>query len=326
MSFGMMSQQAWCTAIPDLTPKHEFVVHGALAVTALHISTSLDSAAAKDKYQNIAALELNMGLASYMGEIRRISSDNVEALFAFSTAISMWSTFQARNACRSLLAYESVTHAHVEKITSEAVLVICRCLRTLRGIQVILVPGWSKLQGGPLRYVVERESWSTAIPIADAHLAEEEQLKSLEAMWSTPHRAYEDHFDTLRQAWTDLRQSFRIVWSLIDNVPSNHPPLGPSFDWTSVFHFAVQCSLRFVSLLEQQCVEAWILVAHYAILHAEIGNGLWWLDDSAANLVAAAALVIGTSNWDWIAWPAARISIDLESLRPLALDRQKICP
>ncbi|KAJ4991775.1 sterol uptake control protein 2 [Stagonosporopsis vannaccii] len=325
MGFGMMPQQAWCTAIPDLALKHDFVVHGALAIAALHISTSSESADAKERYENIAALELNMGLASYMAEIRSISSDNVEALFTFSTAISLWSTFQARNDCRSLVASGPITHVQAENIASEAVQVICRCLRTLRGVQVILVPGWSKLENGPLRYVVQRESWSNAIPVADAHLAEERQLKNLETMWSNPHRAYEDHFDILRQAWLDLHQSFKIVWSLVDDIPLNYSSRGPSFDWTSVFHFAVQCSLRFVSLLEQQCIEAWVLMAHYAILHAEVGKGLWWLDDSAVNLVAAAALVIGTNNWDWITWPAARVSFDLESLRPLALDRPKIC-
>lgn len=326
MSFGTMPQQAWCTAIPGLALRHDFVVHGALAIAALHVSTTLDSTEAKERYQDIASLELNMGLASYMAEIRKISSDNVEALFAFSTAISLWGTFEARNNCRSLVASGPVTHTQAETIVAETVQVIGRCLRILRGVQVILVPGWSRLQSGPLRSVVQRESWSTVIPVSEAHIADERRLHELETMWSNPHRAYEDHFEILRQAWLDLRQSFRIVWSLVDNIPSNHSSRGPSFDWTSVFHFAVQCSLRFVSLLEQQCIEAWVLMAHYAILHAEVGNGLWWLDDSAANLVATAALVIGTNNWDWIIWPAARVSFDLESLRPLALHRPKICP
>lgn len=325
MGFGTIPQQAWCTAIPNLTLKHDFVAHGVLAIAALHLSATSSSAAAKERYRDMAALELNMGLMRYMAEVRKITSDNVEALFAFSTAISLFNTFQARNECRSIVRSDSGAPTSAQKIISEAVQIVCRALRVLRGAQLILVPGWSKLQDGPLRFVVQRESWSAAIPISNAHLGEERRLRILESMWSNPRRAYEDYFDTLRQAWQSLRESFKIVWSLVDTAPSNHSTFGPSFDWTSVFHFPVQCSLGYVSLLEQQCIEAWVLLAHYAILQAEV-EGLWWLDDSAANLVATAALVIGTNNWEWIAWPAARVGTDLESLRPLALDRAKICP
>ncbi|KAJ8112022.1 hypothetical protein OPT61_g5516 [Boeremia exigua] len=324
MGFGMASQQAWCTAIPDLALKHDFVVHGALAIAALHASTISEAVEAKESYQDMAALELNMGLRRYRDELREISSDNVEALFAFSTAISLYATFQARNECRNLVNSEPLPPAQTSLIVSGAVQIICRTLRTMRGSQVILVPGWRKLQDGPLRSVVQRESWSNAIPVSSAHVAEEKRLMMLETMWSSPCRAYEDCFDTLRQAWQCLLQSFKIVWSLVDSVPATRSSCGPSFDWTSVFHFVFQSSLQFASLLEQQCIEAWVLVAHYGILFTEIGGRVWWLDDSAANLVATAAIVIGSNNWEWITWPAATAGIDLESLRFLALDRPKI--
>ncbi|KAH6644636.1 hypothetical protein C7974DRAFT_25126 [Boeremia exigua] len=326
MSFGLEPQQAWCVAIPDLALKHDFVVHGVLAITALQISTTLESADAKEGYQNLAAMGLNMGLSRYMTEIRKISGDNVEALFAFSTAISLYNTFQARNECRNLVVWRRSTYREKEVIVTEAAHVICRGLRTMRGVQVILVPGWSKLQDGPLRFVVQRETWSEAIPVSIAHRDEEKRLRSLESMWSNPHRNYEDYFDTLRQGWQGLIQSFKIVWSLVDSIPSGQSSNGPSFDWTSVFHFAVQCSLPFTRLLEQLCIEAWVLMAHYGIMHAEVGRGLWWLDDSAANLVVTAAVVIGPNNWEWIAWPLAVVGTDLESLRALALDRPSICP
>ncbi|KAF2624954.1 hypothetical protein BU25DRAFT_129454 [Macroventuria anomochaeta] len=327
MGFGTTPQQAWCTAIPDMALKHDFVIHGVLAIAALHLSTTLDSADAREGYQNMAALELNAGLMRYMNEVRKVTSDNVEALFAFSTAISLFNTFQARNECRSLVGSKHAdpyTPLSAHMTVSEAVQIVCRALRTLRGAQLILVPGWSKLQDGPLRSVVRRESWSAAIPVTNAHLDEEKRLRILESMWSNTHRSYEDHFDTLRQTWQSLCGSFAIVWSLLDTAPSSHSSSGPSFDWTSIFHFSVQCSLAFASLLEQQCIEAWVLVAHYGILHAEV-EGLWWLDGSAANLVATAALVIGTNNWKWIAWPAARVGTDLESLRSMALVRPKVC-
>lgn len=329
MGFGTTPQQAWCTAIPDLVLRHNFVIHGVLAITALHVSTSVESTEAKEGYQNLVALELNAGLTQFMTELQQVTSDNVEALFAFSTAISIFNSFQAKNECQQVAQstqVDSLNPTSAQTIATAAVQAALRGLRTLRGAQVILVPGWGKLQTGPLRVVVERDSWSSAIPISNAHRTEERQLKILESMWSSPRRPYKDYFGTLRQAWQDLCRSFALVWKLIDDAPlSDLNTSGPTFDWTSIFHFPVQCSLAFAALLEEQCVEAWVLVGHYAVQHAEV-EGLWWLDESAASILTTSALVIGTNNWEWIAWPAAKIGFDLENLRPLALDRPKIVP
>lgn len=325
ISHGIESQQAWRTAIPDLTLKHDFVIHGVLAITALHISTTVDSIEAREDYQRLAALEFNVGLRQYMSQVRNITSDNVEALFAFSSTLSVFSTFQARNACRSLM--ESTTRASTpaQINVSEAVQIILNAMKTMRGAQVILVPGWSKIQDGPLRHVVSRESWSTPAPVSSAHSRDYRRLKMLESMWSNPRRAYEDHFEILRHTWQSLCTTFQIVWSLQDNASPSDASCGPSFDWTSLFHFAFQCSLEFANLVEQLSIEAWVLIAHYGCLSAEV-QGLWWFDYSAVNLVTTAALVVGTQNWEWIAWPAASVGIDLESLRLSALDRPKVCP
>lgn len=326
MGFGTTNQQAWCTAIPDLALRHDFVVHGVLAITALHLSMTANSVEGKEGYLNMVAAELNIGLMRYVNELQRVTSENTEALFAFSTAISLYSTCYSRGACQDLL--RSV-HANLDtsplKTVSATVQIFCRAMRTLRGAQVILVPGWSKLQSGRLGYVVQRPSWEAATPVTEAHAEDYRRLRNLELMWSNPNRAYEDHFDILRQAWQGLCGCFTLVWSLIDNAPLNHSASGPSFDWTSIFHFPVQCSLSFVNLLEQHCVEAWVLMAHYAVLHAKVG-GLWWLDGSAANIMGTAALVIGTNNWEWIAWPAAQTGYDLEGLRSSTLDRPKVAP
>lgn len=328
MGFGPNLQQAWCTAIPNVALKHEFVVHGVLALAALHVATSVDSPEMKKSYQNLVALELHAGLKPYMMEVRHVSSENVEALFAFSTIISVFNTYQANTKVQQLVLSRQVDamhHASQETVAAAAVQAALQWLRTLRGAQIILVPGWSTLQSGPLRPVITRETWSAAISISDAHRADERRLKILESMWSSPRRQYQDYFGTLHQAWQELRRSFALVWKLVDEAPSGSHISGPTFDWTAVFHFAVQCSLEFAALLEEQCIEAWILMGHYALLGAEV-KGLWWFDGSAESCLATAALVIGTNNWEWIAYPAAKIGLDLESLRLFALDRPKIVP
>lgn len=174
MGFGTTSQQAWCAAIPDLVLRHPFVIHTVLAITALQVSTCLVSMEAKEGHQNPVALELNARLKQFTTELQQVTNDNVKALFTFSTVISLFNTFPARNACLQDAQSEQVEHldpASAQADTTAAVRAALTGLRSLRGAQMILVPGWGKLQASPLRVVVKHKSWSSAIPVSYAHRA-----------------------------------------------------------------------------------------------------------------------------------------------------------
>jgi hypothetical protein len=137
-------------------------------------------------------------------------------------------------------------------------------------------------------------------------------------MWTSPEKGYEYYFDTLRQVLKNLRESFLLVSRVLREASSEDTSAETSFfDWTSAFHWPIQCPLDFLSLLDQRQMESWVLTAHYAMLLAKV-KGLWWLDGLAANFAVTAALTIGKKNWDWIAWPLEFIGIDMEALRSLA--------
>jgi hypothetical protein len=54
---------------------------------------------------------------------------------------------------------------------------------------------------------------------------------------------------------------------------------------------------EFLVLLEGRNMEAWVLVAHFAILPAKV-EGILWLEGLATNIITATAIVIGKENWD----------------------------
>ena len=141
-------------------------------------------------------------------------------------------------------------------------------------------------------------------------------------MWSCPDRPYEYSFDTLRHALKHLRETFALVGRLVSFAASNGTASLESFDWGSVFTWPINLPLEFLALLEQHRVEAWVLVAHYAILVARITEVLW-LDGFATNLVSTAALVVGQEKWKWITWPAAAVNVDLEEFRDSAKAAQQ---
>jgi len=80
----------WRTYIPEQATKHKFLMHGILALSALHVAYKQPDQGAKyitlcDKHQNTA-------LESYRGSLTStIDASTADALFAFASMISVTS-------------------------------------------------------------------------------------------------------------------------------------------------------------------------------------------------------------------------------------------
>jgi hypothetical protein len=320
-AFGTEAQTAWCRAVPQLAYHHDFVLHGIMSLAALHLSRLANSREEREHYQSKAAVELSTGLSHYKVEIQKVTAENAEALFAFSTVITGHYLLNARIECENLL--ESMyaigrNSGLAQKIVHDLAQTVVKVLRCLRGVLVILVPGWNQIHSGPLRPVIERENWPPTTPETDDEKDQDQRLRKLEHMWMSTEKGYQYHFDTYRHVLRSLRESFLLVSRVSKEAPLQDTASEmTSFDWTSVFHWPVQCPVDFLLLLEKGHMEAWVFIAHHAMLLAQV-KGVWWLDGLAASFAMTAALMIGRENWGWIAWPLASIDVDMEALQRLA--------
>jgi hypothetical protein len=311
------SDAAWREALPPLAIHHTFVLNAILAVGCLHLSTLSDNASERDEYLDVAAAQMNAAMTQYRTEIQNITTSNAEALFAFSTMSSMFVLSTTNTECWTTL--ESLTgpnagETHHSEIVANSVSAMCRIFRTIRGVLIIIVPYYHHISSGKLEPVMTRNWWPPPIPVTSEELEQDQKLGSLEKLWSQPGRPYEYSFDTLRDALKSLRESSALVSRLATSTTPCNGPDEKKFDWTAVVQWLVGLSCHFILLLEQQRMEAWVLMAHYALQPARaIANP--WLNRFATNIVTTSALLIGEENWEWIAWPAAVVTIDLESLR-----------
>ncbi|KAF2845665.1 hypothetical protein T440DRAFT_258828 [Plenodomus tracheiphilus IPT5] len=311
------AQAAWRSALPNLATRYNFVTHGMLATAALHLTCLDPDEEDLETYGTIAAIQLNIGMVHYRSEVQDVTTANAEALFAFSTMVTMFVLRTAGDECRAtldLMTSPASPRTHSSTSISDLTHTVCRIFRSLRGVLVILVPCWEQIQGGLLQSVVRRDWWPQPIPVTLMEIENDEKLRKLEKLWSHPGKSYEYSSDTLRYALKGLREAFALVSRLIDLAHCESASEPTSFDWTSIIHWPVALPLEFLTLLEQRQVEAWVLVAHYAILPGKITD-IWWLKGWAVQFIAIAALVIGENNWEWIAWPAAAVGFDLDSLR-----------
>lgn len=316
ISVGSGSYAAWRETIPLIAHK-TYVLHGVLAVGSLHLSTLTNIPSEREAYQNMAANQMNVRIAQYREDVQNVSTTNAEALFAFSTMFTVFvhstSKLERRTAFE-LLDKTDLSAKDRRTAISELAQCICRIFRSIRGVLLILVPCWHHIRHGSFGPVVERDWWPAPIPVTAEELEHDQRLRNLEKMWAHPGRSYEYFFDTLARSLKSLRETSTLVARLATLTSPGQSLSHEDFDWTSVVPWITEMPYEFITLLDQERMEAWVLMAHYALLPSKIESS-WWLDGWAVDMFKTSALVIGEDNWDWISWPAAVLEIDLNTLR-----------
>jgi hypothetical protein len=279
------------------------------AITALHLSRTATEEKERSHLHTIAAAQMNTGMIHYRDTITNVTAENAEALFMYSVIVTAFTSLSTADSCRTLLqSIRSGDQPPDQRKTSISALThsITAALRSQRGVRVILIPCWHHISKGVLAPVVTRHWWPFPIPTTPLALSDDQKLKDIEMLWMQPGRPYEFWFDVLIQALKKLREDFALVSQLI---AGNDQGQGGEFDWSAVMAWPIALPPEFTDLLEQQKPEAWVILAHYAILLAKAGE-IWWAQDMAPNMVSTAALVVGKNMRDWIEWPASVVGVD----------------
>ncbi|KAJ4360130.1 uncharacterized protein N0V89_000690 [Didymosphaeria variabile] len=258
---------------------------------------------------------MNMGLNKYRDTVASVTEANAESLLAFSVTATAWVLFTTAEDFYTLLhpLHDSGQGLNSDATIQSLVATTSKVLRLLRGVLVILVPCWNLIVNGVLKDVAERDWWPYPVPATPEAIEDDKRLRDIENMWTRSDRPYEYRFDTLRQVLKDLRDNFARVSQLTVTDKAKQTRYGKLVDWTSVLTWPIQLPLAFVEFVEARQPEAWVLLAHYAILPDKVED-VFWLKDLAPNIVSAAALVLGEHMRSLIEWPAEVVGVDLGPL------------
>lgn len=134
-----------------------------------------------------------------------------------TTFVFFTTTSECTKAFTSLIVSDSSLERRKDVISTMAQ-PICRLLRSMRGVLVILVPCYHHIRSGKLEPIVERDWWPAPIVVSVQDVEVDKKLRRLELMWSQPGKSYEYAFDALRSALKDLRENFAVVARLKDCV------------------------------------------------------------------------------------------------------------
>ncbi|KAL3440277.1 hypothetical protein BJX65DRAFT_35232 [Aspergillus insuetus] len=275
-------QEIWQVVIPELAYSYEFLMHGILSLSALHLASLKP-----ERYSHYlagAGFHMSLGLRSYRRILLSPSRDNCYALFCFSSLIMVY-------------IYASATD-HPESQTANRLDSIVELLTLSRGT-LVLRPYFDWIQQGPLKPLFMREfamddvneptQQTTLFKGLTSHLTALQTLITSKIPNATERSTFLQTLDRLKASFT-----------CIENAP---PPL----ECGMLYMWPLSVDEQFFSLLQQRHPVALVLLASYcAQLRAFedywfVGRqGMVWLGHVEAALIGRLS--------EWLRWPRGVLS------------------
>jgi hypothetical protein len=319
------AKSAWQSFIPELASHHQFLIHHILAVASLHLGRLHGHGTERRTMMNVAAAQMNKGLARFRPALENVNAENAAALFASSTLTAVYFFRTSTVDIDELRA--SVPNGTIipsQDVVDRMFNCVLRVIWGLRGTLAVLIPGWNHILGGKLQHIANRDWWPPdRLPATKRAIEEDRRLAKIETLWQHQHYTPASNIDSLSSALFFLRESFGLV-SQLTLEKSEYPSstsicysvddvtVGNLKDRGAIFFWATRISRNFITLLEQKNREALVIMAHYAILPGRVRN-TWWLEGLGANMITAVAVALGQENWHLIEWPVQVVGVDLEN-------------
>lgn len=273
------SLDVWKTQLPQLAMSHPFLMHGVLALSALHLSHVTPSLSSR--LSATATFHEQLALPIFRKSIAKSDLAPIHAVFGFSTIVVLYilGSCNVRDKSRLPSKDDQVPH----------------WLFALRGVMTLLSNNFPVLASGPFGPLLNRhrDPRQHSDNPDDLHLARLNILLSPERGTSLPLssaslselRICEKALDQLREAYALPYSQFNTWW----NVKS------------AVYSWAGLVSHEFVDLVILRRPEALVILAYYCALVKRL-DSCWYFAGVGQAMLGSIEEAL-TLEWQpWIRW------------------------
>jgi hypothetical protein len=277
-------KEIWKTVIPKEALAHPFLMHGLLALAALHlVECSGEEGEGRRMYAELATRHQNLALASFRPELNNITSANCNAVFAFSSLIAVFAFAFSQSAGRTR--------------TAEPISEVLQDFFLFRGVEGVLKASWDSIERGNLGPLLRRASDSgSTVPISNDTSNALDYLHECNAASVTQIPA--DEKDAYNDAVRELRTSFEIS-------PEN---------WESVFRWPIVVPDAYLVHLRSRKPMALVILAHYCVILRRLDT-CWWSTGWSGHLFEAIYLTLEVNWKPLLRWPMEMVGLT-EKLAP----------
>ena len=272
----------WSMKIPQLALEHPFLMHGLLAVTAIHLA---DINPQRHYLLVTRALRhKSFALPLFRQLISEITEQNCHAIFTFSSFVIPY-------------ALASLDSSESENLIPSNSGRTPNWMSLIRGAHGLLYNNWRWLLNGPFAPLLER----TKFPIDFANNPDDGYLTALLPVFSPPDPISSDDqtaLDICRGAFDELRRVYALPYSPCKTVDKK----AAATIWPGTI------SPAYIQLLRERRPEAIIILAYYCVLVHQVPN-CWYFRGFSEKLLSATCQCLSPGWRTWIDWPLEQLNM-----------------
>jgi hypothetical protein len=306
--YSISSLKIFQHAFPEMAFTHPFLMHGILALSALHLAhlrpeNSQVYIIASDAHHQQA-------IVGYRDALSSITPQNCHACAAFSLLLNVYAWASPDRPGSLFLNDEG------EDGTSGVELITI-----LRGGNAVMAAHRAVVSEGPLRPLYklwfgwneDQEKFARLPSVAsllsrndDSPILPHEddaRLEALAALWDPPNAHVDvQTAEVLSHTLRLLRRTF-VVSSADNGIEDQQATLG----------WPIMIPEQFLGLVQARNPRALVLLAHYCLL-LKRSDSRWWIEGKAETLLGRILKAVGEPWKDWIDWPLAEVGTGLGRL------------
>lgn len=285
-------QKTWGTVVVRLSFSHQYLLHGILAVAALHAAFTGGVEEDPRQLLNYAAEHQAISLSSYQSAIASSASSQCDALFALSI----------------LIFISAIALMYDDYNMSDPTALDTKWIRLARGIRTVAFAHAESIRNGVMAPVLDGHIFDDYVEHSSRANSTNgpEHLRRLDALWTTERSSdlEENEAAIYTQTLNLLRGAYSLLRCHLGWDPSSNFPLTGSMDADRavIFLWILHISDEYVELLERHRPVALIILAHYASLLARC-NGAWWFVGSAPIIIKRVQSILSAEYHKWIEEP-----------------------
>lgn len=284
--------QIWQVSVPKQAFERPFLLHGILAISALH-RRHQNPTVNQEADLELARHHQQTALNLYIPLLEEITADNCHALFAFSQIIGAVSY--------ALLMIDKEYLTPIEFIRN-----VLGLFDLLIGSTVIALQGKDWLRAGELAPMMGHGpimlDWNM-LPISD------EPTQALGTLAERIARLSPQPEDPATSAFSfeTRKKSYLSAIEKLNPLFPRKPMTVPKI--STVIGWPVFLDPAFVALLKQEDEASFVVLAYYAVTLHKLKH-IWWIDGLGSSLLQAVTDVVGSGWTPYLVWPREEVQRD----------------
>ncbi|CAG7977982.1 unnamed protein product [Penicillium salamii] len=271
-------QDVWAIALPKHAYSCSYLMHGLLAISALH-SGWLNHDSRHD-YTNLSTYHLHKFIALFREQLANISIENCVPLFGASSLMVIY-----------VCAQSALVSQPMEK-DSLQIKMIMNIFSMCRGVETILAPYRGEVHQSTLSSLLHKDYSLVGDPSSqhDNSPSREPQFFELQRL-ITNQKFESSELNEYLDALAKLKTAFNFM-----DVASKPLEAGAAFVWP------IMLQRGFMSRFTQQTPLSLVLLAHYCVILYQL-DGYWFLNGWYRSILAEIKELLPLEFQAWISWP-----------------------